>query len=210
MKRQHVTLKGAKPQCYECSYNAVICGASSEFVSSSIPSWQILTAHAQPFRGARDLVFCLRFLLTHCLYERAAEVLARLRGCAGSPEPSLLAYAIRTKFAWRGPYNCRSRPEVIKWIHRILSMTIRNVWIGNVPWFYVSVNTQVSQTYSYISQEVRQHNYENREGFISIRGHMDPYNGDPGMEIFPFQINIRGRSSKNEQITTWLFQCVAL
>ena len=32
-----------------------------------------------------------RFLLTHCLYERAAKVLARLRGCAGSPEPSLLA-----------------------------------------------------------------------------------------------------------------------
>ena len=42
-------------------------------------------------------------LLTHCLYERAAKVLARLRGCAGSPEPSLLAYAISTKFAWRGP-----------------------------------------------------------------------------------------------------------
>ena len=34
--------------------------ASSDFVSSSIPSWQILTAHAQPFRGARDLVFCLK------------------------------------------------------------------------------------------------------------------------------------------------------
>ena len=32
-----------------------------------------------------------RFLLTQCLYERAAEVLARLRGCAGSPEPSLIA-----------------------------------------------------------------------------------------------------------------------
>ena len=45
-----------------------------------------------------------RFLLTHCLYERAAEVLARLGGCAGSPEPSLLALAISTKFAWRGPY----------------------------------------------------------------------------------------------------------
>ena len=26
----------------------------------------------------------------NCLYERAAKVLARLRGCAGSPEPSLL------------------------------------------------------------------------------------------------------------------------
>ena len=32
-----------------------------------------------------------RFLLIRCLYERAAKVLARLRGCAGSPEPSLLA-----------------------------------------------------------------------------------------------------------------------
>ena len=32
-----------------------------------------------------------RFLLIHCLYERSAKVLARLRGCAGSPEPSLLA-----------------------------------------------------------------------------------------------------------------------
>ena len=44
-----------------------------------------------------------RFLLSHCLYERAAEVLPRLRGCAGSHEPSLLAQAISTKFAWRGP-----------------------------------------------------------------------------------------------------------
>ena len=32
---------------------------SSEFVSSSIPLWQILTAHAQPFSGARDLAFCV-------------------------------------------------------------------------------------------------------------------------------------------------------
>ena len=38
----------------------VIWAASSEFVSSSIPSWQILTAHAQPLRGARDLAFCLK------------------------------------------------------------------------------------------------------------------------------------------------------
>ena len=44
-----------------------------------------------------------RFRLTHCLY-----VLARLRGCAGSPEPSLLAYAISTKFAWCGPCSIKS------------------------------------------------------------------------------------------------------
>ena len=41
--------------------------ASSEFVSSSIPSWQILTAHAQPFRGARDLAFCLKVPLVSLL-----------------------------------------------------------------------------------------------------------------------------------------------
>ena len=40
---------------------------SSEFVSSSIPSWQILTAHAQPFRGTRDLAFCLKVPLDSLL-----------------------------------------------------------------------------------------------------------------------------------------------
>ena len=40
---------------------------SSEFVSSSIPSCQILTAHAKPFRGARDLVFCLKIPLDSLL-----------------------------------------------------------------------------------------------------------------------------------------------
>ena len=58
-----------------------------------------------------------RFLLTHCLYERAATVLARLRGCAGSPEPSLLAYAISTKFAWRGPINAHEQNQEIRVRH---------------------------------------------------------------------------------------------
>ena len=40
---------------------------SSEFVSSSIPSLQILTAHAHPFRGARDLAFCLKVPLDSLL-----------------------------------------------------------------------------------------------------------------------------------------------
>ena len=41
--------------------------ASSEFVSSSIPSWKFLTAHAQPFRGTRDLSFCLNVPLDSLL-----------------------------------------------------------------------------------------------------------------------------------------------
>ena len=44
-----------------------VCGASSEFVSSSIPSWQILTAHAQPFTGTSDLAFCLKVPLDSLL-----------------------------------------------------------------------------------------------------------------------------------------------
>ena len=45
----------------------IIWAPSSEFVSSSIPSWQILTAHAQPFRGTRDLAFCLKVPLDSLL-----------------------------------------------------------------------------------------------------------------------------------------------
>ena len=44
---------------YFIELSDIIRAPSSEFLSSSIPSWQILTAHAQTFRGARDLVFCL-------------------------------------------------------------------------------------------------------------------------------------------------------
>ena len=73
------------------AHKVYIWAPSSEFVSSSIPSWQTLTAHAHNSEGPGIWFSVWRFLLTHCLYERVAEVLARLRGCAGSPEPSLLA-----------------------------------------------------------------------------------------------------------------------
>ena len=46
---------------------------SSYFVSSSIPSWQISTAHAQPFRGARDLAFCLKVPLDSLLVWASSE-----------------------------------------------------------------------------------------------------------------------------------------
>ena len=46
---------------------------SSEFVSSSIPLWKILTAHAQPFRGAWDLAFCLTVPLDSLLVWSSSE-----------------------------------------------------------------------------------------------------------------------------------------
>ena len=48
-------------------YPLINWAASSEFVSSSIPSWQILTALAQPFRWARDLAFYLKVPLDSLL-----------------------------------------------------------------------------------------------------------------------------------------------
>ena len=63
----------------------IIWAPSSEFVSSSIPSWQISTAHAQPFRGARDLAFCLKVpldsLLVWAISEGSGET-ARMRRLA--------------------------------------------------------------------------------------------------------------------------------
>ena len=46
---------------------------SSEFVSSNIRSWQILTAHAQLIRGARDLAFCLKVPLDSLLVWASSE-----------------------------------------------------------------------------------------------------------------------------------------
>ena len=40
---------------------------------SSSPSWQISTAHAQPFRGARDLAFCLKVPLDSLLVWASSE-----------------------------------------------------------------------------------------------------------------------------------------
>ena len=74
--------------CNEITYRTasdiflnIIRAPSSEFVSSSIPSWQILTAHAQPFRGARDLAFCLDSLLLWASSGGSGET-ARMRRLA--------------------------------------------------------------------------------------------------------------------------------
>ena len=50
-----------------------IWAPSSEFVSSSIPSWQISTTHVQPFRGTRDLAFCLKVPLDSLLVWASSE-----------------------------------------------------------------------------------------------------------------------------------------
>ena len=66
---------------------------SSEFVSSSIPSWQILTAHAQPFRGARDMAFCLKVPLDSLL------VLVSSEGSGETARMRRLAWTVAARIA---------------------------------------------------------------------------------------------------------------
>ena len=57
-------------------------------------------------------VWCLvgPFVYFYTSCERTAKALARLRGCAGSPEPSLVAYVISTIISWAGSF-CLDRPR---------------------------------------------------------------------------------------------------
>ena len=71
---------------YVCLRSVICnCGASSEFVSLSILSWQILTVHAQPSREARDLAFCLKVpvdSLLVCVSSGGSGETARMRRLA--------------------------------------------------------------------------------------------------------------------------------
>ena len=62
-----LTFREGSSGTYFYSWSNLTWAPSSEFVSSSIQSLQILTAHAQPFRGARDLAFCLKVPLDSLL-----------------------------------------------------------------------------------------------------------------------------------------------
>ena len=60
------------------------------------------TTHAQPSSEARCLILVGPFVYFHSSCGRTAKALTRLRGCAGSSEPSLVAYVISTIISWAG------------------------------------------------------------------------------------------------------------
>ena len=69
----------------------LIWAPSSEFMSSSIPSWQTLTAHVQLFRGARDLAFFLKVPLHSLL------VWASSGGCGETARMRRLAWTFAAR-----------------------------------------------------------------------------------------------------------------
>ena len=70
------------------------------------------------------------FVYFHISCVRTVKALARLRGCAGSPEPSLVAYEISTIISWAGSNNknmyvpCRLLCSLHAQLHRIIIMII--------------------------------------------------------------------------------------
>ena len=95
---------------------------SSEFVCSSIPSWQILTAHAQPFRGARDLTSCLKAPLDSLLVGASSE---------GSGETARMRRLAWT-FAARIGYKYQIRLTRSKMVYVMTSVLC--IWLGP-SWF---------------------------------------------------------------------------
>ena len=87
----------------------LVWAPSSEFVSSSIPSWQILTAHAQPFRGARDLAFCLKVHLDSLFIWASSEgsgETARMRRLAWT-FAARIGYKYQIRLSRKFSYNCQ-------------------------------------------------------------------------------------------------------
>ena len=77
-------------------------------------------------------------LSTSVLWVRTTKALARLRGCAGSPEPSLVVYAISTIIPWAASndsveilFRCNIHRKTLQWRLRryfdILADFIENI-----------------------------------------------------------------------------------
>ena len=66
----------------------------------------ILQTRMRSHLVALDVWYLVRpFVYFHTSFVRTAKALARLRGCAGSPEPSLVAYAISTIISCAGSFQ---------------------------------------------------------------------------------------------------------
>ena len=137
---------------------------SSEFVSSSIPSWQISTAHVQPFRGARDLVFCLKVPLDSLLVWASSEgsgETARMRRLAWTFAARIgYKYQIRlTRSIWTSYQRLRRFSEILSGTSLICSkddmalktstkMVVymnKRICPGNVWWIVIiRVNTRAN------------------------------------------------------------------
>ena len=127
------------------SYNIVlvivfiIWAPSSEFVSSSIPSWQILTVHAQSYRGARDLAFCLKVPLDSLLVWASSE------GSGETARMRSLAWTFAARIGDK--YQIR----LTRSICTHYTKPFHSLWAGTQIFFYFSWGSQPKMTFFYPS-----------------------------------------------------------
>ena len=86
------------------------------------------------------------FVYFHTSCVRTAKALVRLRECAGSPEPSLVAYVVSTIISWAGSINISKKEKMQCWTKedhlRLLEWLLTiNTLIGQF-----SANSQVKRT----------------------------------------------------------------
>ena len=126
---------------------------SSEFVSSRIPSWQILTAHAQPFRGARDLAFCLKVPLDSLLVWASSE------GSGETAQMRRLAWTYAARIGDNYQIRLtRSKCQSKQWVRECLCVLFETQW---THWsdryfdiFYQRLNKVLLPKLSNLSQKI--------------------------------------------------------
>ena len=92
------------------------------------------------------------FVYFHTSCVRTAKALARLRGCAGSHEPSLVAYVISTIISWAGSF-CYDRCFCLKIADAIkLNLFSHPVHCSSFSiWFFFVSNQMAALNFSFTS-----------------------------------------------------------
>ena len=85
------------------------------------------------------------FVYFHTTRVQIVKALARLRKCAGSPEPSLVAYVIRTIISWAGSYYYTLRHSLSE-IQLCKNVYVQGILVGStissqvfLPWLSTSL-----------------------------------------------------------------------
>ena len=103
-------------------------------MSSSIPSWQILTAHAQPIRGARDLAFCLKVPLDSLLVWASSE------GSGETARMRRLAWTFAARIGYKYPIRltrsiCYNLPHKWRGLTRSICYNLPHKCVTACPVF---------------------------------------------------------------------------
>ena len=104
-----ITSRGAS-LCWPSACVSTFCGftfePSHEMMALFVLRKLILQTRMQSHPVGLDTWFLVGpFVCFHTLCVRTAKALARLRGCTGSPEPSLVTYVISTIISWAGSFT---------------------------------------------------------------------------------------------------------